>query len=398
MAKAFKGVSMKGDVTADCANNVCTPFCRNKEEKYVGPEKLVCQKKGKKTRILPAKATLVCSEPRDTICGNLAPQFRFEAGHEGNIQCKKIKKAEECKVTCADKSLAPTLPKITCRVSKRKPMFVPPKAPPIKCQSPPPTPCGHFAPKYVFAKGNLGSISSSCKKVGKNTVCPVTCKDPTKTPSMTQVVCKAARRGKFAFSPPTGVITCKAPPPPGAPVAKDTHPRCGSIIDGPKAARMKIHSDSVNVDCQSSPVCVITCKEGGSWSKTSKRFVKFGKISVKCGKKGFMPKIVVAQCIGFARSDSSIMFNDEYELGPSNPNTKCYNTIYEKFNTNADILHVNCVGNKCTATCRETGEAPWHVWPDVKQALEVRSPVKRKRFGIRQKAPSSVELKRQTKC
>ena len=72
---------------------------------------------------------------------------------------------------------------------------------------------------------------------------------------------------------------------------------------------------------------------------------------------------MIAQCTGVARNVGVEMF-EEFELGPSNANTKCYNTIYEQFDTDADTIHVDCVGNKCTVTCRESGEPPMHVWPD----------------------------------
>lgn len=208
MAKAFKGVSISGDVTADCENNVCRPFCRNPEEKYTGPATLTCQVKGKKSKIIPGRAKLSCAEPRDTLCGNLAPSFGFAEGHLGSISCQKVGKQEICSVKCTDPALTASVPTISCRVVKRRLLFTPIKAPQIKCQEPPPTPCGHFDPKIRFAKGNQGSIGK-CAKKGKNVVCPVSCQDPEKIPSTKEILCKAMKKKKFAFSPATVLITCK---------------------------------------------------------------------------------------------------------------------------------------------------------------------------------------------
>merc|ERR1712227_529628 len=163
MAKAFKGVKTVGGVSADCVNNVCTPFCLNPEHQYSGPEKLVCRRKGKKTSIVPGKATLVCAEPKDTKCGNLAPKYKFAPGHTGSIECKQVKATQVCKVTCSESELSPSLPQILCKPGKRgRSMFVPAKAAPITCRVPPPTPCGPFKPKFQFAKGTKGTISTEC--------------------------------------------------------------------------------------------------------------------------------------------------------------------------------------------------------------------------------------------
>ena len=74
---------------------------------------------------------------------------------------------------------------------------------------PPPSPCGHFAPAYNFVVGHSGSFGD-CKKDGKNFVCPVTCDNAEFEPTMNQVVCKAAKKGKFAFFPSKGSIKCES--------------------------------------------------------------------------------------------------------------------------------------------------------------------------------------------
>ena len=58
---------------------------------------------------------------------------------------------------------------------------------------------------------------------------------------------------------------------------------------------------------------------------------------VKCGKKGFAPKSVVAQC-EVARNLQDLLF-DEFEFGPSQDKTKCFNTIYEKYSISPEDIH-----------------------------------------------------------
>ena len=135
LTKAFKGLQSVGEVSANCENNVCVPFCKNEGDKYTGPPKLVCQVKGKKTKIIPSKGKLICDTPKDTPCGNLAPKFVFAEGHDGKFECSQIKKDHVCEVKCADDTLAPTLSKVTCRVLKRGSVFLPNQAPPIACIS-----------------------------------------------------------------------------------------------------------------------------------------------------------------------------------------------------------------------------------------------------------------------
>ena len=134
-AKLFKGIKVMGEVSAECVNNVCHPFCLNESDQYTGPSKVVCQKKGRKAKVVPAKSLLRCAEPTDTACGNLAPRFRFAAGHSGNIECSQVNRLEICKVTCAEPGLSPSLPQVLCKPAKKgKTMFVPPKAAPITCE------------------------------------------------------------------------------------------------------------------------------------------------------------------------------------------------------------------------------------------------------------------------
>ena len=73
---------------------------------------------------------------------------------------------------------------------------------------PPPSPCGQFAPAYTFVNGHSGSFGE-CSKIGKNFICPVTCDDADLEPTIAQVVCKAAKKGKFGFFPTKESIKCQ---------------------------------------------------------------------------------------------------------------------------------------------------------------------------------------------
>ena len=96
-------------------------------------------------------------------------------------------------------------------------------------------------------------------------------------------------------------------------------------------------------------MCVIKCKEGGTWNRVSKRFVKSeNQIVAKCGRKGFAPKVIIAKCDGVQRMAENAFDDIEIaelsDFGPVNAATPCYNNVYDKYNTSSDIVHVHCKG------------------------------------------------------
>ena len=60
--------------------------------------------------------------------------------------------------------------------------------------------------------------------------------------------------------------------------------------------------------------------------------------------------------------NSGVMFDDVVE----NDQTKCKNSIYDKFNFSKDDFDVSCSNNKCSVTCKATGAPARHQWPDGK--------------------------------
>lgn len=313
----------------------------------------------KKKKVLPAKAVISCTEKTDTLCGNLAPNgFFFADGHEGSITCAKTGKFETCTAKCADSSLSASIPTIFCKTIKRVTKFIPASAPEgIICSTPPPTKCGHFASSFTFEKGSSGSIGD-CRQVGKNQVCKVTC-DEELAPSLEEIQCRAAKKGKFNFFPKIAKISCKAPPPP---LPKNVHAKCGDIFQvGP---RYNLDEQSLSAECDKVK-CVLSCKNAGATLKaTPSKLPKNGEMIIKCGKKGFAPKKVKASCIdGSSQRAFGGLFDDK-TADKQNNKTSCLNSIYEKYAVSPDSVNVNCTGNKCLVSCKNTGKPPRHVWPD----------------------------------
>jgi len=326
----------------------------------IGPAIVKCQVQGKKKKVIPAKAFISCAEKKDTLCGNLAPNgFVFAEGHEGSITCAKTGKWETCTAKCADPSLLASIPTVFCKTIKRVTKFIPASAPGgIICSAPPPTKCGHFARSFSFAQGSSGSIGD-CRQVGKNKVCKVTCDDEELVPSLDEVQCRAAKKGKFNFFPKMAKISCQAPPPP---LPKHVHATCGDIF---KLARYDLDEQSLSATCDKVK-CMLSCKNLGATLKaTPAKLPKNGQMIIKCGKKGFAPKKVKASCTGGSAPQRAFggLFDDETAVEKKDK-TSCFNSIYEKYAVSSDVVNVNCTGNKCLVSCKNTGSPPRHVWPD----------------------------------
>ncbi|CAG5098334.1 Oidioi.mRNA.OKI2018_I69.XSR.g15574.t1.cds [Oikopleura dioica] len=308
---------------------------------------------------MPAKGVIKCVEKKDTLCGNLAPKFNFAPGHEGSISCAKTGKFETCTAKCTDPLLAASVPTILCKTIKRITKFIPASAPGgIKCLAPPPTKCGQFAPSISFQSGSSGSIGD-CRQVGKNQVCKVQCDDETLAPSIDEVQCRAAKKGKFSFFPRTAKISCKVPPPP---LPKHVHAQCGDIF---QLSRYTLDRNSLDAHCDKTQ-CILSCLNAGATMKaTPAKLPKNNKMVIKCGKKGFAPKKVKASCTGGSQRGLGLVGGfEDYASTKVQDTTTCFNSIYEKYGVRREEIVVNCTGNKCLVSCKKNGKAPTHIWPD----------------------------------
>ena len=186
-------------------------------------------------------------------------------------------------------------------------------------------------------------------------------------------------------------ISCQAPPPP---LPKHVHATCGDIF---KLGRYDLDEQSLSATCDKVK-CVLSCKNLGATLKaTPAKLPKNGQMIIKCGKKGFAPKKVKASCTGGSAPQRAFggLFDDETAVEKKDK-TSCFNSIYEKyagtkfyrffieklliitinnisndytifiilFLVSSDDVNVNCTGNKCLVSCKNTGSPPRHVWPD----------------------------------
>merc|ERR1711973_25402 len=119
-------------------------------------------------------------------------------------------------------------------------------------------------------------------------------------------------------------VTCSNSAPPAGNTPENSNEnsklgRCGDIMDPNNKKVINQIDSSVGVKC-GKKTCSLFCKDENSIFDSASQI--WNQKTIKCARKGFVPKKISAKCVASARRAN---------VAENNVRTRCRNTVFEKY-------------------------------------------------------------------